>query len=157
MLLISFSHLVEFVHSSKCQLFFLYMAFSFNKQRCFFSLDLSLRFVPIIARDNFIPGHYSTQLAILALMGHQHVPWGNPLLSELYWSSAVQSATDFFFCSSENERLVKYFSSVLWQLTHLLPYQRHHLCSPITKITEACPQKMLKNEDEFCLKAEQSY
>lgn len=62
-----------FVHSSKCQYQLFFSTLHFLPSKVVFSLDLSLRFVPIIARDNFIPGN-STQLAILALMGHQHMP-----------------------------------------------------------------------------------
>lgn len=87
---------MRFVHSFKCQYQFFVSTWHFLPSKVVFSSDLSLRFVPIIVRDNFISGN-STQLAILALMGHQHMPWGNPLLSELYWSYAIQSATDFFF------------------------------------------------------------
>jgi len=50
------------------------MSFFFSPRKDVFSLDLSSRFVPIIAGDNLIPGYYSTQLAILALMGHRHMP-----------------------------------------------------------------------------------
>lgn len=68
---------LESVRSSKCQ-FVVFCCCFFLPSKVVFSSDLSLRskslrFVLIIASDNLIPGN-RTQLAILALMEHQHMP-----------------------------------------------------------------------------------